>query len=834
MTKLTKKIVGRQSELNQFENSLIQGYGLLGFYGLGGIGKTTLLLAMREICHEKQLETVWIDGSQGIEPLDLIGSLIYQLAKSARIKKWKQLESLDSEYKRKRANLGVQVDLRGTEIGTVETGAFSRTNDITIHTDINIGTGLHEQQKNFMHWAIRDFVRAIRVDGIKVTCLFDSLEWFPDSLWQDISFIASSLAEVAVVVCAGRKYDTKLTSQLLDELPEGDARQLLSSLNVQKEFQDAIVEFTRIPRCLELSARYSNLPDASPLAFSVYNVATDDVLIVTDYIRKLILDRLKGTEEYTRQGKTRGIVDLLEYGCVLTELTSTLIIQTLGKIEPFSTYLADRGFVQELLSDGLLKAHLVNANPPYFHDLIRDLATATLKHEEYEMYRSINLKAAEHYAWQLVTPSDDERIAQLLQGELSLELTIAHLHDQNFAKWRQTFLKFYKHLSRANAHAGITLARKIFQSVFFAHYQPLCEQILRAADANELLPRDRAWLLTESVAAGLSDPEETLKEVLSYDISEIGQGIWTEAATRLIHMYLATGKPHQAQELLEKVERLGKFSSGDEAAKLYSRLASTYSKSAHYKQALSAAQKAVSLANDEFFRAHMTLQVVITLRRLKDYAGASALAKQILPSWERLGEIDKLAETHIALGDVYRFAGNWPEARDAYQQATEKLEMSVLSKERPEAVREQGHRLSLLGTAYGALSRYYIKVRQLERAEDLLHKGIKTLERGGGTYFHYGWMKRLLAITNTLNRNYSQAIKLHHEAIEAAKRAGNYLPHQIENLICLRNLHSELNDQSAVEEVSQRLESLISLTEIPISQWEADVQSDVSRLDEGS
>jgi len=592
MTKLTNKIVGRQSELNQFEKSLIQGYGLLGFYGLGGIGKTTLLLAMREICHEKQVETVWIDGNQSVEPLDLIGSLIYQLAKPTHIRQWKQLDSLHGEYRRRRATFGVQVDLRGAEIGAVKTGAFSRTDDITIHTDIKIGPELNEQQKNLMHWAIRDLAHAIQVDKINVTFFFDSLEWFPDSVWQDISFIASSLAEVAVVICAGRKYDTKLTYQLLDELSEHEARQLLSSLNVEEEFQDAIVEFTRIPRCLELSARYSDLPDASPLAFSAYDVAADDVLLVTDYVRKLILDRLKGTEEYTRQGTTRGIVDLLEYGCVLTELTPALVVQTLGKLEPFNAYLADRGFVQELLSDGLLKAHLVNASPPYFHDLIRELATATLKHEDDDMYRSINLRAAEHYARQLVTPGDDERTARLLQGELSLELTIAHLHDQDFADWRQTFLKFYQHLSRANAYVGIKLARSIFQSVFFAHYQPFCEQILRTADASELLPKDRAWLLTECVAAGLSDPETTLRQVLSYDISEIGQDIWTEAATRLIHMYLATGKPHRAEELLEKVERLGSFLSGDGAARLYSRVASTYSKSAHYEQALSAAKKA--------------------------------------------------------------------------------------------------------------------------------------------------------------------------------------------------------------------------------------------------
>jgi tetratricopeptide (TPR) repeat protein len=119
------------------------------------------------------------------------------------------------------------------------------------------------------------------------------------------------------------------------------------------------------------------------------------------------------------------------------------------------------------------------------------------------------------------------------------------------------------------------------------------------------------------------------------------------------------------QALLEKVERLGsQFADGDEAARLYSDLAVAYTRAAHHRRALGAARRAASLTSDAKFRADMNLQVVIALRRLKNYEDAVILAEQILPVWEELGEIDKLAETYIALGDVYRFAGNWPKARD--------------------------------------------------------------------------------------------------------------------------------------------------------------------------
>jgi hypothetical protein len=90
-------------------------------------------------------------------------------------------------------------------------------------------------------------------------------------------------------------------------------------------------------------------------------------------------------------------------------------------------------------------------------------------------------------------------------------------------------------------------------------------------------------------------------------------------------------------------------------------------------------------------------------------------------------------------------------------------------------------------------------------------------------------MKRLLASIHTLDRDYSKAISLHNEALEAAKREGN-LHHQIENLICLRDLYSSLDDQTGLEQATRTLAELVGRTEVPLSQWEADIQSDVSPL----
>jgi tetratricopeptide (TPR) repeat protein len=731
------RIIGRQPQLRQFQEKLSQGHGLLGLYGLAGIGKTTLLMRMREICNKSQIGTVWIDSNRNAETLDLVGSLVEQLAKSTHINASRRLRALCDEYERRRAKLG-EINLEGAEIGVVKVGAFAKTGDISIHTEIDAGAFFRRQQKDLVHWIIENLTNAIRRNGIRAAFFFDSLELLPNSVWQDVEFIVLSLSDTAPVVCASRRYDSRLTAQRLDELSKEEARKLLISLGVQDEFQDAIVSFTGIPRCLELSARYAKLPAASAVAFSSYDAARDDVSLVTDYVRNLILDRLKRLVEYEKLGKIRGVADLLEYGCILTELTPSLVACTLGTTEPFDRYLSDRKFLQELLGDGLLRAHLVDTSPPHFHDLIRELAVATLKHEDMSMYKAMNRKAAKYYAQRLAEQGDGANVGELIYGELCLDLTTAHLHDQAFAEWRRNFFKFYYHLSRANPQLSVKLAQQIFREVFFAHYQPFCEQVLRRIDTTDIMPRERAWLLTKSVAAGLKAPQETLEEVLLYDIAEVGQEVWIEAAIRLIHTCLTTGNPQRAQELLTKIERLGdEFVSQDEAAELYSDLASAYTKAAHYRFALQAVQKAVSFATDDRFRAEMNLQAVITLRRLKEYARASALGKQILPEWARLGEIDKLAETYIALGDVYRFAGDWSEAKDAYQQAVEKLETSSLNKETPETVREQGHRLSLLGTAYGALSRYYIKVRQLDRAIELLQNGLRILERGGNPYFHY-------------------------------------------------------------------------------------------------
>jgi hypothetical protein len=348
-------------------------------------------------------------------------------------------------------------------------------------------------------------------------------------------------------VCASREYDPRLTSQRLGELSGDEAHKLLVSLGVPLAFRDAVIDFTGIPRCLELAARYSQLPDASPAVFCSYDASTDDASLVTDYIRESILDRLKGMKEYGKYDRIRGVADLLEYGCVLTEVTPALVAHTLGTTEPFNRYLSDGEFVQELLGDRLLKAHLVDAIPPYFHDLIRSLAVSALRREEDAMYTDINRKAAKYYAQQLTARDGGAGATELLQGEFPLVLTTAHLHDQGFSDWRRTFLKFYQHLCQANPPLGIKLAQHIFQKVFCAHCEPFCERILQEADATTLSPTERAWLLTKRAAARCAEPEKTLEEVLRYDMSEIGREVWAEAATRLMHVYLAAGKLQPAQ-----------------------------------------------------------------------------------------------------------------------------------------------------------------------------------------------------------------------------------------------------------------------------------------------
>lgn len=828
----SRGIVGRCRELREFAEMLAQGHGVLGFYGLGGIGKTTLLRAMQAICDENQVCSIWLEGKCYAESLDLLASLIGQLCRTTQVES-REVKALRAEYERRRAGLGT-VDLMGAEIGVVRTGLFSKVDDITIHTEIDAGVTLSELKKNLVHWAVAALVNRIHADRMRVAFFFDSLESLSSHVRHDLEFIALSLAEVVPVACASRGFSPQLTSELLEELSRGDSYDLLLRLGVPEAFRTAILDFTGIPKCLELSARYSLLPCASPGVFSSYDPSTDDASLHTDYVRKLILDRLKNLEEYGKDGRIRGIADLLEYGCVLTELTPTLVAHTLGTTEPFDRYLSDKKFVKELLDDGLLRAHLVDATPPHFHDLIRSLALAALEKREIETYERINKKAAEYYARQLTKRDDISQSIKLLGGEFHLVLTTTHLHDESFAEWRQNFLRFHQHLSSADPQLGLQLVQQVFDSVFFAHYQPFCERILQGVDGTRLPSAERAWVLTKRAAAGLDDPRARLEDLLLCDPREIGQDVWVEAATRLMHTYLTKGEPERAEGILSKMERLGDtFIDGNVGAELYSHVASAYKKAARYKQALAAGRKAASLTDDDCFRAEMNLRVVIILRRLRDYAEAIALAERILPMWEKLGETEKLAETHIALGDVYRSDEKWLEARDAYLFAIKKLETSFLGRQEPETVREKGHRLSLLGTAYGALARYHIKARQLDRAERLLYDGLESVARGGYPYFHYGWMKRLLGIVSTLDGDYSKAVDLHEQAIQAAQRAGNYLPHQIENLICLLNLYSSLNDWARVEQVERKLDTLVQRTEVPLAQWEAEIRSDVSPLDEG-
>lgn len=819
------KFIGREPELQSIQEMLDVGYGLIGFYGLGGVGKTTLLQIIEKNCHKKGIFTIWVNGDEFINTIDLTDSILRQTEKLNN----QEVDLLHSNYRQNLSNLVVKVDINNSEIGVVKTGAFSRTGDIAIYTNLSIENELFKQRKELALGVIHKVTNIIQSNNFPLVFFFDVLEWVQDSVWADLVIFIKLLSKESVVICAGRKFDTQVANQLLEELSSGEAIQLLSNYGVSETFQSAIANHTRIPFCLELGARYSFLSNASPLAFSIQN-AKDNASLITEYIRKLILERLKAMAKLLPEDKEiQAVTDILEYGCVFTELTPTLLLNVLGKIEPFAKNFKDRVFVNKVLDNGLLKAHIVSTFPPRFHDLISELAPLALKREQPDMYIIINLKAAEYYASQLIIEDDSERLRQLLDGTLAIELTPAHLHDKNYSEWRQNFTKFNIHLSKAKPQTGFDLIKQVFAKVFYPHYEPFCEQLLQAIDENSISTNDRAWLLTKKVYAGLKEPEATLAEILNYGPNELTPDIWTEASTRLLYSYIANAKASQAKELLEKIKRSGQFFTADESTEIYLRLARTFWKSAHYHQAFQTYQEALLIATNERTQAQIKLDMVVNLRYLNDYENAIKLANELLPLWNKLNQPDKLSETYIALGDVYRFADKWHNARLSYQEAIQTLEAYPQNKEQSESTRDQGQRFSLLGTAYGALGRYYLKIRNLDYARELLEKGINILDRGGNPYHHYGWMKRLLAHVFELSHDHTSALRLHHEALSASERAGD-LGHQIENMICVLNIYKELKNEVALQDAQNKLSNLLKRTEVHLDRWISKVSNDLSPL----
>ena len=822
-------MIGRNKEIQQYQAILYQGYGLLGFFGLGGIGKTTLLEALMELSWQYEYETVWLDSSNIVEPLDFIDKLLGKLISTVDGSRWAKLSKLYAEYKERRANLDRHTDLRGTQIANIRIGSLSKVGDITVQTNIGKVEDNFQQRQNLANWALAELVIAIRYEGIKIAIFVDSLEWLPEIHSQDISGFLLSLSEVAVVACAGRKIDPRLAKQQLQELSLSEACQLLSRLNVKEEFIKVIVKMTKIPFCLTLAAQYSHLPNSSPQAFMPYSVSTDEASFVTDYVRKLILDRLRDDDSHKRQKRSKAVADLLEYGCVLTELTPLLICRTLGRVKFLNRSFANYEYVQELMSDGLLKSHTVNSRPPRFHDLIQELASATLRNEQPEIYRLVHLKAAEYYANQL-SPSRKSQTKKWLSGSFPVELTVARLSDEAFANWRSNFIKYIYHLSRTIPQASIALVKDIFANVYKAHYQLFCKQVLQSVDLHSLSPQDRAWLQNKSVSVGFLEPEPTLRKLLSHDISEISREVWMSAATRLLHAYLTDKKPVDVIELIHKIESAGEVFPSKEAASLYFQLGKMFWKTSDYEKAVSAFKKALSLEEDPKTKAEIKLNMVVSLKAMRDYTGAANLAEQVIFIWEKLDDPANLAAAHIALGDVSRAAGNWKKAKGAYQTAIEVLETATfINEEAAVTVYDRGFRRTIHGSAYGALSRYYLKARDLDRARKLLLKGLEILNRGGDPYSHHGWMKRLLGQALMMANDCPSATVILSEALVASEQAGN-VAHQAMNLICLRDIYAETNNTSALQIITDKLEKIVMQTGKSSSEWEAKVHDDISPL----
>jgi tetratricopeptide (TPR) repeat protein len=316
------------------------------------------------------------------------------------------------------------------------------------------------------------------------------------------------------------------------------------------------------------------------------------------------------------------------------------------------------------------------------------------------------------------------------------------------------------------------LTSRLYSSIYYGYYQPFVIQILQAIDEDMILPNDKYWLVIKKVYAGLKPVEPALVDVLSNPIGVIGGQIWVQAATRLLHYYLITGKPHDADRLLQKILRTSEVLSSSDMIHLYWQLGRTYWKTTKYNDALQNYNKALSFADDEYKRAQIKLDILEVLRFVKDFEDVEELSTELLNFWRRIGDRFHLAETYTALGDIYRFQGKWADAKVAYEETIYTLEGSIEKGAISDSESERGSNINLLGQAYGALSRYYIKTRELEYAEILLNKGMSLLARGGKSHFHYGWMKRFLGYIYFIRKDYVKAIEFYNDAYESAIKAG--------------------------------------------------------------
>ncbi len=473
-------LVGRNTQIDYWGNRLSRHqYGVGGYYGISGIGKTALLRKVRDEILSAQFTpyVVWLDLSQTTlhKPEAIFGEILTQL------------EATGKTTKITRKMFGLrQVLTPSPLLGCWQLAQDMIKSQINFHqmmqisadqatvagnqniVNVNIGYSLHPQMNNALNQfafalqklpvlpPIADAARNTTIHRPVVMLFVDEFSKAP-SLVKDwlCSFTEPHFAPYLMLFIVGQEHDPRFKLQSLPPLDTTDATQLLFQRGLPDENTiNIILRVARgIPLCLHLAADFIlGGGAAAQLDASLPDNLSDH--LVSAYLQKKILHLWQEGWDALPITQKRAVY-LLQYACILRSWTDEAVLRAIMAVPPTDNLFDAQADIGKALAFLRERSFMDGQQPS---QIVRELLEHDLRTHYADLWRTLHHCAAtattdaseKIYHWQCVADTAsitafwDERLAQRDKPAVTIILlkipTQAHIPFETLVRYAQSSL----------------------------------------------------------------------------------------------------------------------------------------------------------------------------------------------------------------------------------------------------------------------------------------------------------------------------------------------------------------------------------------------------------
>lgn len=702
--------IGRENEIKFFTNLLKKKFGHRHFYGISGIGKTTLLKKFIKVANEEGSNAhglshpiaIYIDLRNRLDPLSLIEETIELMCLDAQ-RKSIDLLSGAQEIKVEIAELKKRLTPQITQSITASEGSSISNVNQTISLS---GIKHHVTQEAitlFLNWLNR-------VSTTTTICfIFDTTEQTSIEVKEFLDALISRCGESLILITASRYpwgknpyplsfiHDSIVSKELLERPLIVDGKSITIPI---KEHASILKLAQGHGLSLKLILSYLLLSDVKNdfLFHSVKSNTDPGSIFRAKGFWGTLLNEIKRNVEIatdeTQAIRFQRIHFLLKYGPSLYSFDLDIAESAFKVIPGYKTLFPAREDIKKSLEDPMVALHLYKSSRSLrFHDLIREVGDIYLFEVEPFSYVDLHRKATEFYIDQLLNlepdidqlDSNSDWLDRPLKG-LDIPIKFKTLRwdkkkrghiqslwpsinwyrlyspEPGFEKWRNIVLALSSHCIRFSNWLGASLIDDLFFQGTSRRETPFYNQLI----SNSMsCPLD-----SKKVESWLSFMYEVYKEpnqqdVLDAKTVEIFEDMLTQSHEEvsvpikcwLIHWLLKCFEKSQNHQKLNALVNyalnLNNLIEDDQRSGFWRAIGDTVIASGQKDRGIDILIKALHASEDTEERAITSLRIGIELGHNVEKIGDSFKYLEMSNQyWTVLEDKTRQGEVQIAMGDL--------------------------------------------------------------------------------------------------------------------------------------------------------------------------------------